>query len=83
MNAMLHLPHADTSLLSGQPLRAKVAAAVGSFRHTITNRRVTFTVHPATLDRRVPREYEWVDPSQLGNVPHPSYVAKALKLALR
>jgi adenine-specific DNA glycosylase len=83
MHAMLHLPHGDTSLLTGRPLRAKVAAPVGSFRHTITNRRVTFTVHPAELKERVGREYTWVDPGEIGKFPHPSYVRKALGLALR
>ena len=83
MQSMLHLPHGDTSLLTGAPLRATVADAVGSFRHTITNRRVVFTVHPATLDGRIAdsAEYEWIDPGELASVPHPSYVRKALELA--
>ena len=84
MHAMLHLPHGDTALLSGAPLRATLSEALGSFRHTITNRRVEFTVHPAVLEGRIAEnegEYTWIDPAELSKLPHPSYVKKALRLA--
>ncbi len=79
MNAMFHLPHGDTSLLSGTPLDVARRERLGAFRHTVTNRRIEFEVFSATA--KPTREYRWVDPSQMANVPHPSYVRKALRLA--
>lgn len=82
MNAMLHLPHGDTSLLSGAPLRVKAGRLLATFGHTITTRRVEFTVYAGSLAGSIhdDGEYEWIDPIDLSNVPHPSYVAKALAL---
>jgi A/G-specific adenine glycosylase len=82
MRGMFHLPHGDTTLLTGTPLRVTAGAALGTFRHTVTNRRITFEVfavsrHPRTRGR----EYAWIDPAALAAVPHPSYVRKALRLA--
>jgi adenine-specific DNA glycosylase len=55
---------------------------LGTFRHTVTNRRITFEVF---VIPRTPRprggEYAWIDPAALGAIPHPSYVRKALRLA--
>ena len=81
MNAMMHLPHGDTSLLTGAPLRVGRAKLVKTFRHTITTRRIRFSVYSADLQStlRDNGEYEWIDPANLSNVPHPSYVAKALQ----
>jgi A/G-specific adenine glycosylase len=91
MRGMFHLPHGDTSLLTGKPLRAKNATLIGSFRHTVTNRRITFEVYQcsgARFGRRRPRaaaatpsSANWVRPTDLPNIPHPSYVRKALQLA--
>lgn len=78
MGDMYHLPHGDTSLLTGKPLRVKKAAAVGSFRHTVTNRRITFEVF---VVRGWSLVGEWIDPRDLPTIPHPSYVRKALRLA--
>jgi len=82
MNSMLHLPHGDTSLLSGAPLRVKAGELVATFRHTITTRRVAFNVYTGHLSGSIRDEghYEWVHPSDLAEVPHPSYVTKALAL---
>ena len=79
MHDMYHLPHGDTSLLAGHPLDARPGDRLGSFRHTITNRRIEFTVYAAKARRA--RGYEWMDPTRLDEVPHPSYVRKALKIA--
>ena len=81
MNEMMHLPHGDTSLLTGTPLRVTRAQLLSSFRHTITTRRIRFSVYSAELHStlRDNGEYEWIDPANLSNVPHPSYVAKALQ----
>ena len=85
MNAMFHLPHGDTSLLSGAPLRVESPRLVATFRHTITTRRVAFSVYAGELASTIhdDGEYEWIDPEQLSNVPHPSYVAKALRFHAR
>ncbi|HVR38299.1 MAG TPA: A/G-specific adenine glycosylase, partial [Thermoanaerobaculia bacterium] len=40
MNAMFHLPHGDTALLTGTPLAPKKKTLRGTFRHTVTNRRI-------------------------------------------
>jgi A/G-specific adenine glycosylase len=79
MNAMFHLPHGDTSLLSGQPLAVAPGALLGTFRHTITNRRIEFVVHAANA--RASNGYEWIDPKEMHEVPHPSYVRKALRMS--
>lgn len=83
MNAMYHLPHGDTSLLSGNPLDVISRDLLGRFRHTITTRRIEFALYAAKTRDRVretTEEYVWIDPGAMGNVPHPSYVAKALRI---
>lgn len=85
MTGMLHLPHGSASLLTGRPLPVVLGARLGSFRHTITNRRVEFEVFAATLPSRVADsadEYLWVEPDSLVDHPHPSYVKKALAIGL-
>ena len=81
MNAMMHLPHGDTSLLAGAPLRVESGELLATFRHTITTRRVAFNVYTGHLagSIRDDDQYEWVHPTDLPKVPHPSYVAKALQ----
>ena len=84
MNAMYHLPHGESSLLSGKPLDVVRGSLLGTFRHTVTNRRITFDVYAAELTSRVREgkgDRTWVDPERLGSVPHPSYVRKALLTA--
>ncbi len=78
MDAMYHLPHGDTSLLEGKPFAAESRELLGSFRHTVTTRRIEFVVYAATVPRRA-RGYEWIE--NVEAVPHPSYVRKALRLA--
>lgn len=80
MNAMYHLPHGDTSLLPAEPLRVTNRKLLGSFRHTVTTRRIEFALYAAEL-RGTPREHEWIDVSAMSEVPHPSYVKKALRIA--
>jgi A/G-specific adenine glycosylase len=82
MRGMFHLPHGDTTLLTGTPLRIGAAATLGTFRHTVTNRRITFEVFAvARRPRSRGNEYAWIDPAALAAIPHPSYVRKALRLA--
>jgi A/G-specific adenine glycosylase len=84
MNAMFHLPHGDTSLLSGAPLDVAPRERLGAFRHTVTNRRIEFelfAVHSAQYTVHSADGYRWIDPSKLAEIPHPSYVRKALRLA--
>ena len=82
MNALFHLPHGDTSLLAGKPLRVRQPKPIGTFRHTITTRRIEFEVFEARRGGgNLAGDYSWIDPRDLSLVPHPSYVAKALRLA--
>ena len=83
MSSMLHLPHGNRHLLSAAPPRVKEKQFLGSFRHTITTRRIVFRVFAAKLRdplRNSPAEWTWISPENLPNIPHPSYVAKALTL---
>jgi A/G-specific adenine glycosylase len=82
MNAMLHLPHGDHSLLTGKPLDVTPRELLGTFRHTVTTRRITFALYTADARVRARGEYLWVERDKLSVVPHPSYVAKAVKLWL-
>ncbi|HEV7242823.1 MAG TPA: A/G-specific adenine glycosylase [Thermoanaerobaculia bacterium] len=77
MDSMYHLPHGDTSLLEGQPFAAATRKLLGTFRHTVTTRKIEFVVYTATVSRRA-AGYEWI--ANVDEVPHPSYVRKALKL---
>ena len=54
---------------------------IGTFRHTITNRRIEFVVHTATGERRPATGFCWIAPSALPRTPHPSFVKKALRVA--
>ena len=83
MTAMFHLPHASRELLPGRPLAVVPGPLIGGFRHTITTRRVEFRLHAASLKNSIADEgeYAWVDLSTLSEVPHPSYVAKAVALS--
>ena len=82
MRGMFHLPHGDTTLLTGTPLRIGASSTLGTFRHTVTNRRITFEVFAVTRrPRTLSGEYAWIVPDALGTIPHPSYVRKALRLA--
>ncbi len=81
MNDLYHLPHGDTSLLTGEPLDATPGRLLGTFRHTVTTRKIEFTVYTADArGLRGRKDYEWIDVSEMSEVPHPSYVAKALRL---
>ena len=82
MRSIYHLPHGDSTLLPGQTFDGKRGACLGTFRHTVTNRRIEFTVYEATSRSIRDRgsAWEWIAPARLGEVPHPSYVTKALRL---
>ena len=55
--------------------------ALGSFRHTITNRRIIFDVYRTDHRPPVTGHQRWIAKSALANIPHPSYVRKALEIA--
>ncbi|HYC93526.1 MAG TPA: A/G-specific adenine glycosylase [Thermoanaerobaculia bacterium] len=80
MDSMYHLPHGDTSLLDGEPLAATPGALLGTFRHTVTTRKIEFLLYAAEVKGRA-KGFEWIDIERMHEVPHPSYVAKALRLA--
>jgi len=71
-NTLFHLPQGSRK--RGRP--------IGKFRHTITTRRITFEVFVSPRGAAAPGgDYRWIDPNDLSSIPHPSYVAKALRLA--
>ena len=81
MRDLYHLPHGDTSLLTGPPLTPAHRKLLGRFRHTVTTRKIEFIVY--TTSPRGVRSgggHEWIDVSAMSEVPHPSYVKKALAL---
>ncbi|HXI14275.1 MAG TPA: A/G-specific adenine glycosylase [Thermoanaerobaculia bacterium] len=86
MRGMFHLPHGNDLLLPGGRAIAHLnGTVVGSFAHTITNRRIRFEVialdqFPDCLGEGAD-EYKWILPGELVATPHPSYVRKALELA--
>lgn len=79
MTSMFHLPHGDSSLLATAPLAVTQGDLLGTFRHTVTTRKIRFTVYRAELAAAPTEDCSWVE--ALGAVPHPSYVRKALRLA--
>jgi A/G-specific adenine glycosylase len=79
MTSMFHLPHGTTSLFAAPPLKVDRPKSLGAFRHTVTNRRITFEVFAARGSKRA--GYDWIDPATLSAIPHPSYVRKALRIA--
>ncbi len=83
MQMMFHLPHGDTSLLPGLPPPVRRGSLLGTFRHSVTNRRIEFAVFEAELSDPLADSghYEWIDVTKLRTVAHPSYVDKALKLS--
>ena len=84
MTGLYHLPHGVADLLGVEPLEVAGTSFRGSFRHTITHRRVEFEVYAAILRDRIGEgggEWTWLAPASIASVPHPSYVAKALRLA--
>jgi A/G-specific adenine glycosylase len=85
MNGMLHLPHGDSSLLGTALFPARRHSLLGTFRHTITNRRIVFEVWSAEPGNQLADGPPalWIAPDELHQHPHPSYVRKALALALR
>lgn len=79
MRGLYHLPHGDTTLLTGPPLEPTRRELLGTFRHTVTTRKIRFTVYRAPAPR-AKGDYEWIE--DLAAVPHPSYVKKALAFTL-
>jgi A/G-specific adenine glycosylase len=59
--------------------KVRAKQTVGSFRHSITNRNYTFTVMKAKLSG-ASQGFEWIDPSQLGQLPLSTTTRKALAL---
>ena len=80
MSDLYHLPHGDTSLLTGEPIHPIRPELLGTFKHTVTTRKIEFTVYAADAGKA--RGYEWMDLEKLHEVPHPSYVKKALAFTL-
>ncbi|MBI2214170.1 MAG: A/G-specific adenine glycosylase [Acidobacteria bacterium] len=85
MNGMLHLPHGSAAIYA-DPLRiAEPGPVVGTVKHSITNRRITFEIHTPVASSMgrladAPGEWHWLAPRELASHAHPSYVRKALEL---
>lgn len=82
MHGMWHLPHGSAELFPGSDAeRFRRIGRIGSFLHTITHRRIRFELWVAELATIADGpEAAWVDPEELGSIPHPSYVRKAIAL---
>lgn len=81
MTGMMQLPHGN-ALLFDAPLEIEPRQELGVVKHTVTNRKIEFVVCIASLSK-APRGYEWIAIDALDSLPHPSYVRKALRLAMR
>ena len=83
MNGMYHLPHGGDALLGRSCGEWRSIRRLGSFRHTVTFRSILFHVEEAEIAGGIadgPGEWLWADESQLSEIPHPSYVRKAMKI---
>lgn len=87
MKSMLHLPHGSDALLPSAAISAPgivVKKRIGSVRHTVTHRRLEFEVSICDVTggsvAESAAEAFWINPERLQEHPHPSYVAKALRL---
>lgn len=86
MRGMFHLPQGGGELRGDGSARFRPLERIGSFRHSITHRRIEFQVWISEHAERVaedPCEHVWADASTLDAIPHPSYVRKAVALATR
>jgi A/G-specific adenine glycosylase len=81
MTGMFHLPHGNQLLFRAPRPALRAPQKVGEFRHTVTNRQITFELFADRGARAAGRGFIWVAPDDLANIPHPSYVRKALQLA--
>lgn len=77
---LMQRDHRGMFILVGRSPLAVGRDRVGTFRHTIMNQRITFEVFTANGQRRTANDV-WIAPENLKNIPHPSYVRKALQLA--
>lgn len=81
MNGMYHLPHGNDLLLEATE-GIEPGRLLGKFRHTVTHRRIEFHLFEGNSSGRIaegPGEFVWIDPRDLAALPHPSYVAKAIR----
>lgn len=83
MGGMFHLPQGSSALLGQSDDSFVAGERLGTFGHTVTNRRIRFEVFAAEMRDTVGEggDYEWIHPADLPGIPHSSYVAKALKVA--
>ena len=83
MNGMFHFPHGSDALLRDSSALFRSGEELGTFRHTITHRAITFRLVRAEAKNDAlgdATEAVWIDPRGRLDVPHPSYVMKAMKL---
>jgi adenine-specific DNA glycosylase len=85
MTGMFHLPHGSDALFPSCSADFSPSRHLGSFRHTVTHRRITFDLYEAESVphlRESSAAYQWVHLDRLHEYPHPSYVRKALRVAM-
>jgi len=85
MDGMYHLPHGNDLLLEATR-GIEQGRSLGTFKHTVTHRRIEFHLfegHGSGTIADGPGEFIWIAPGDLGNLPHPSYVAKAIRMWLK
>jgi A/G-specific adenine glycosylase len=83
MNGLFHLPHGSAVLTSDRRALFIEGRALGSFRHTVTNRKILFELVDAVAGERLAEaaaEAAWVSHEELAEYPHPSYVKKAFAI---
>lgn len=83
LRSMLRLPHGTPDLHEDRDLALDATERLGSFRHTITHRRIVFEVWRATPRGRSPGNggsWMWLKLEELASHPHPSYVRKAMAI---
>jgi A/G-specific adenine glycosylase len=82
MAGICHLPQ-SAGLFESAGASLPPGPLLGRFRHTITNRRIQFSVLASKPENVADGagDFFWVDPKRLAAVPHPSYVRKALGIA--
>lgn len=83
MSGMYHLPHGSSALFADASPRFTPRESLGEFRHTITHRAVTFELFDAAPRDAVSDragDAVWVQPSERLDIPHASYVTKALRI---
>jgi A/G-specific adenine glycosylase len=86
MEGLYHLPHGSAALTKDRRALFTAGGSLGSFRHTVTHRKILFELFEAEASGRLAEEASaaaWVSASELAEFPHSSYVKKAFAILSR